>query len=185
MYELLDSETRVIVSSAQVSARRLGHRWIGTEHLFFAVAASEAPVGAALRAAGVAPRSVWDATRREVGVGAGALDRDALAATGIDLDRVRAGVEKTFGPGSLTTAGRSRSRRERIRGHIPFNGPGRACLDGAMQQAEATTSNRVDPHALALALLTTQDGTLTAILTAIGTTAPTLRAALTPHHPGP
>jgi ATP-dependent Clp protease ATP-binding subunit ClpA len=42
-----------------------------------------------------------------------ALDADALASVGIDLDQVRRAAEATFGPGALDRARRARARRPR------------------------------------------------------------------------
>jgi hypothetical protein len=54
----------------------------------------------------------WQEIVRYSGLGAGAglfggLDRDALAAVGIDLDTVRARIESSFGPEALTRAGQA------------------------------------------------------------------------------
>jgi hypothetical protein len=56
---------------------------------------------------------------RRAGPGAvlfGGLDRDALAAVGIDLDAVRARIESSFGPEALTRAARRKPRRSALKG---------------------------------------------------------------------
>jgi hypothetical protein len=56
---------------------------------------------------------------RRAGPGAvlfGGLDRDALAAIGIDLDAVRARIESSFGPEALTQAVRREPRPSGLKG---------------------------------------------------------------------
>jgi hypothetical protein len=76
---------------------------------------------------GVTPELVEEEIVRRVGLGAGAglfggLDRDALAAIGIDLDAVRARIEASFGPQALTNAVQAAYRDRRRR---PGPGPAR------------------------------------------------------------
>lgn len=70
-----------LLSAAAEEARRLGHNYIGTEHLFIAMTKIED--GAApllLRRAGFSPRQVRSEIRREIGTGEGTLD-DVLPLT--------------------------------------------------------------------------------------------------------
>jgi hypothetical protein len=56
---------------------------------------------------------------RRAGPGAvlfGGLDRDALAAVGIDLDAVRARIESSFGPEALTQVVRREPRPSGLKG---------------------------------------------------------------------
>jgi hypothetical protein len=53
----------------------------------------------------------------------GGLDRDALAAVGIDLDAVRARIESSFGPEALTQAVHREPRPSGLKG-----GPGTLVL---------------------------------------------------------
>jgi hypothetical protein len=65
-----------ILSGAADEARRLGHNYIGTEHLFIAATRNEnGPTSTLLRRAGLSPRHVRNEIRREVGAGEGLLDR--------------------------------------------------------------------------------------------------------------
>jgi len=64
---------------------RLGHRYIGGEHLLLALVSSGQSAGAVLREHGVTPQRVEEEIVRHAGHGPGAglfggLDRDALAA---------------------------------------------------------------------------------------------------------
>jgi hypothetical protein len=121
MFERFTPDARTVVVHAQQQARRLGHHYIGCEHLLLAVVGIDQPAGEVMRARGVTPDHVEQQIVRRVGLGTGAdlfadLDRDALAAIGIDLDAVRARIEARFGVDALDRAARvSRSRRRRSR----------------------------------------------------------------------
>ena len=109
MLERFDADARTVIAQAAEHARRLGHRYIGGEHLLLAVVSAGAPASAVMRAQGVTPELVEEEIVRRVGLGAAGglfagLDRDALATIGIDLDAVRARIEASFGPQALTSA---------------------------------------------------------------------------------
>jgi len=107
MFERFTDTARHVVVQAQKDARRLGHNYIGCEHLLLAAAAAAEPASAVLRDQGVTPERVEAEILRTVGRGQtagplGGLDRQALASVGIDLDVVRARIEAAFGPDALT-----------------------------------------------------------------------------------
>ena len=107
-----------VLPRAVEQSARLGHGYLGSEHLLLAVAGASHPVGAILRAHGVTPQRVEQEIIHHVGLGAGAgllggLDRDALAAIGIDLDTVQARIESSFRPEALTQAGQAVQRKTR------------------------------------------------------------------------
>ena len=112
MFERFTDGARHVVVQAQHDARRLGHHYIGCEHLLLAAAEASEPASAVLRDQGVTPERVEAEILRTVGRGAAAgpvdplrgLDREALAAIGIDLDVVRARLEAAFGPDALDRA---------------------------------------------------------------------------------
>jgi hypothetical protein len=112
MPERFTDDARTVVVQAQKHARRLGHRYIGCEHLLLALAGGDQPASAVLRERGLTPDRVEEEIVRRAGTGAGAglfadLDRDALASIGIDLDAVRARIDASFGPDALTRADRA------------------------------------------------------------------------------
>ena len=118
MLERFTGDARGVVTGARESALRLGHDWIGCEHLLLALTATGGEVGTILRDQGITPDRVRWETVRLAGAGGGAslfdvLDRDALAAIGIDLDAVRGKVEAAFGPGAFTAAPGRRPRGRR------------------------------------------------------------------------
>jgi hypothetical protein len=118
MFERFTDTARHVVVQAQHDARRLGHNYIGCEHLLLAAAAADEPASAVLRDRGVTPERVEAEILRTIGRGQtadplGGLDRQALAFIGIDLDVVRARIDAAFGPDALTHAlpAACRSRR--------------------------------------------------------------------------
>ncbi len=124
MFERFTPDARTVVAQAREHARRLGHRYVGGEHLLLAVVCASTPASAVLCARGLTPERVEEEIIRRAGLGAGAglfagLDRDALAAIGIDLDAVRARIEASFGPQALTDAAQAvHPDALRSRGHL-------------------------------------------------------------------
>jgi ATP-dependent Clp protease ATP-binding subunit ClpA len=113
MFERFTDGARHVVVQAQHVARRLGHNYIGCEHLLLALAEDTGPAGAVLRDQGVTPQAVEAQIVRIIGRGTTGtgpadplhgLDQEALAAIGIDLDVVRARLEAAFGPDALDRA---------------------------------------------------------------------------------
>ncbi|HEV2260362.1 MAG TPA: Clp protease N-terminal domain-containing protein [Streptosporangiaceae bacterium] len=131
MFERFTPDARAIVVHAQQHARRLGHNFIGGEHILLSVVSADHPASAVLAAHGITPEYVEAEMLRWMGPGRGAgsgdvpfggLDREALASIGIDLDAVRARIEATFGPHAMTEADlvvqrRLKSRRGSSRAH--------------------------------------------------------------------
>ena len=206
MFERFSGEARSAVAQAQEHARRLGHRYIGCEHLLLAAASTAEPASAALREHGVTPAGVETEIVRLVGLGRAAnlfsaSDREALASIGIDLDVVRARIEATFGPDAFTRGGpdacRSRPavrknpvallRRARRSGHhqhpapsghIPFTPRAKKSLLLSLREAEARHDNYIGIEHLTLALVGMKDGAVPPILSALGSPQATLRAAI-------
>ncbi len=211
MFERFTGDARAAVVQAQQHARRLGHRYIGCEHLLLAAASTGEPASAALREHGVTPERVETEIVRLVGPGKvgnlfSASDRDALASIGIDLDAVRARVEAAFGPDAFTRAGPFTCRRGRpaarknpiallrrnrrgghhqhatpgaaATGHIPFTPRAKKSLEHSLREAKARQDNYIGVEHLTLALVGMSDGAVPPILSALGTSQATLRAAI-------
>ena len=232
MFERFTDGARQVVVQAQHDARRLGHNYIGCEHLLLAVAATGEPASAVLRDQGVTPERVETEILRVIGPGQApapgdplaGLDREALAAIGIDLDVVRAHLEAAFGPDALTRAILAHRRaaqacRRRRRpalgkgplarlmhhrrsrrgpasalaphargpqyagppsrgGHIPFTPRAKKSLELSLREAVALKDTYIGVQHLALALLLMKDGTVPTILSALGASRPSLRAAI-------
>ena len=207
MFERFTSGARNTVGQAQEHARRLGHRYIGCEHLLLAAAATGEPASAALREHGVTVQAVETQIVRLVGRGEAddlfsALDREALASIGIDLDAVRARLEAAFGPGALTRAGPGTCRKNRpglrnnplalLRhprrggcdqhatpgGHIPFTPRAKRCLEHSLREAQARHDNFIGAEHLTLAIVAMSQGAVPPILSALRAPPATLRAAI-------
>jgi ATP-dependent Clp protease ATP-binding subunit ClpA len=213
MFERFTAGARAIVVQAQEHARRLGHGYIGCEHLLLAAASTGEPAGAALRERGVTPEGVEAEIVRRAGLGQAAglfsaLDRDALASIGIDIDAVRAQIEAAFGPDALTRAGsgpcrgsrpaakrplallrRSRgtgrgrdpaagAHTARPTGHIPFTPRAKKSLQLSLREAVARHDGYIGAEHLTLALVGMDAGAVPPILSALGTTQAVLRAAI-------
>jgi hypothetical protein len=112
MFERFTPDARAALVHAQHHARRLGHNFIGGEHILLSVVSADHPASAVLAAHGITPEYV-EAKLRRIGLGRGAgpgsgplgsLDQEALASIGIDLEAVRARIEATFGPHAMAEA---------------------------------------------------------------------------------
>jgi ATP-dependent Clp protease ATP-binding subunit ClpA len=106
-----DEARRVVTTEAVAEARRLGHDYVGTEHLTLALALSGSAVAAVLEESGAGHAAMDRSVRELLGLPRLDQDRDALAVLGIDVDDVRAAVESTFGPGVLDRSPVRRGRR--------------------------------------------------------------------------
>ena len=194
MPERYTGDARQVVVRASEQARRLGHRFIGGEHLLYGLASDEGEVGAVLRERGVTPERVEAEFVRLIGprhIAGGSLfdtlDRDALTTIGIDLDMVRERIEAAFGPAALTPAAPARRRWLRSRpgwdlgpvtGHIPLTRRAKKCLDSSRREARAHPGGHLGAAHIALALLETDDGLPHRILSVIGASAPRLGAEI-------
>jgi Clp amino terminal domain, pathogenicity island component len=186
-------DARAVSIRAYEHAIRLGHRYLGGEHFLLALAAADQPAGAVLRDHGVTPERIEEEIVRLAGGGLfGGLDRDALASIGIDVGAVRARIEASFGPGALIQAGqavhrgprRARLNPRRVSGaeragaFLP-HGPGvDQSRRNALREAQARHGTQIGVDCLALGLLAVNEGLVPPILSALGVSAPALRAAI-------
>jgi hypothetical protein len=210
MFERFTDGARAMVVQAQEHARRLGHCHIGCEHLLLAVASADEAASVVLREQGLAPERIEAEIIRLAGPrqAAGlfsALDREALAFIGIDLDVVRARIEAAFGPDALTRAAPAarhtrgfawhkgpvaRVLRRRRRhgsapaaclhptGHIPFTPRAKKSLECSLHEAKALHHGYIGVEHLALALVASDGGMMPPIMSALGTSAAALRIAI-------
>lgn len=179
----LTGDARQVVVSASEQARRLGHGFIGGEHLLYGLACADSEAGAVLRERGVTPERVEAEFVRLIGQqNAGLfddLDRDALTTIGIDLDTVLGRIEAAFGPDAFAPAALvsrrwRRSRPGPVTGPIPFTRRAKKCLDSSAREAHAHSGGRLGAEHIALALLAMDNGVPHRILSVIGAPAPRL-----------
>ena len=159
---------RYLAAGAE-EARRLGHNYIGTEHILSVLIRN--PDGEAMRVLarlGVGAEAADAAVAGWLSTGTrpAKIDPQALAQLGIDFDTVRERLEQTFGPGALE---RSRSsclgicpRLKRALAHALDNAAGRPLGD---------------EHVL-LGMLTVPDSVAARVLGELGVTLETAQAVL-------
>ena len=79
MFERFTDGARQVVVRAQEDARRLGHNYVGCEHLLLAAAAASEPAGVVLRDQGVTPERVEAEILSALGASSEALRAAVLA----------------------------------------------------------------------------------------------------------
>jgi ATP-dependent Clp protease ATP-binding subunit ClpA len=172
VFERFTDEARRVVVVAQEEARELRAEQIEPVHVLLALAGDPGRGGEVLRAAGADHASVRSALARS----GSALDADALAAVGIDLDQVRAAAEAAFGPGALERGGTERA------GHIPFADGSKRALEESLRhvlrQKVRRRDRAIDSGAVLAGLLTVGDPLVDRVLQQLGTDAVRLRAQL-------
>ena len=190
MPERFTGDARQVVLRASEQARRLGHGFIGGEHLLYGLASADGEVGAVLRGRGVTPERVEAEFVRLIGpenISGGSLfdtlDRDALSTLGIDLDTVRERIETAFGTAALASdppAARRwrRSRSRHVTGQLPLTRRARKCLESSLREAQAHSGGHLGTEHIALALLAMDNGVPHRILSVIGASAPRLGAEI-------
>jgi ATP-dependent Clp protease ATP-binding subunit ClpA len=185
MFERFTLGARATVVVAQDSARFLGHRYIGTEHVLLGLlAASDDIAGRVLAGLGVTRvRVIADIERIEKAhqePSRELLEKDtaALRTIGIDLDAVRAAVEESFGPGALDGNShddlpgpwwRRRHRQQQRptgspRGHIPFTPRAKKVLELSLREAMALKHDYIGTEHVLLGLLREGQGMAVRIL---------------------
>jgi ATP-dependent Clp protease ATP-binding subunit ClpA len=190
MPERFTGDARQVVLRASEQARRLGHGFIGGEHLLYGLASADGEVGAVLRGRGVTPERVEAEFVRLIGpenISGGSLfdtlDRDALSTLGIDLDTVRERIETAFGTAALAPdppAARRwrRSRSRHVTGQLPLTRRAKKCLESSLREAQAHPGGHLGTEHIALALLAMDNGVPHRILSVIGASAPRLGAEI-------
>ena len=200
MFKQFTREGRELLVRAQEHARRLGHCWVGCEHLLLGVADSQTTVGSVLRARGLQPDELDEAIAAVVGVcpkPGSQDDKEALAALGIDLDEVCRAVEASFGPGALEeVARRRRSHRNwhRLRRRAatgtsctpgpPFTPKAKRGLEIALRESLRLKHDHIGIEHLALALLLRDDTAAWKVILHLGAAPGELRREIEGLHPG-
>ena len=173
MFERFTDEARTVVVTAQSEARSLQAERIEPVHLLLALARGPGRGGTVLQAAGADHASVRSAMARS----GGALDADALAAVGIDLDQVRSAAEAAFGPGAL-----DRARPAQSGGHIPFADGSKRALEESLRhvlrQGGRRRERAIDSGAVLAGLLAVGDPLVTRVLQQLGADASRLTEQL-------
>jgi ATP-dependent Clp protease ATP-binding subunit ClpA len=162
---------RYITAGAE-EARRLGHSYVGTEHVLLALTRN--PHGGATRVLGRLGVTHSDIKNSKclAQLWAPKIDPDALATLGIDLETVRERVEETFGPRAL--------EQDRA-GMLDSTGKGIQCVMPRLKQALENAARRAgetplrDEHVL-LGMLSVADSIAARALAEFGVTLATVEA---------
>lgn len=149
-------------------ARRLGHSYIGSEHVLLGLASRKAGAAAlVLEQLGATPELIEAEIRAHPSPPPPtAIDREALSTLGIDLDAVRTQLDQRFGEGAL-----ERTRR----GCWPVEPTLKRALAQAVDEAGGQPPD--DEHVLA-ALVMNADGGSARVLRELGVHSNELRRAL-------
>ena len=177
MFERFSAGARQAVVDAQEEARRMGHGYIGCEHLLLGLLDSgTGPAADALAAFGLRA----DRMRGLVPeiVGSDPLDADALASLGIDLDAVRRATEASFGPGALDR-GRCAGRGPRVRGHIPFTPQAKKSLELALRAAVQMRHDTITSGHVLIGIIDQRSNAVLLVLRRAGVPADALRQDVT------
>jgi ATP-dependent Clp protease ATP-binding subunit ClpA len=168
VFERCDENTMAVFNTALAEARRLGHSYVGTEHLLLAL----------LRRREFLPEAVTALLPRDADVVIAALEsvldgppRDAelLRTLGIDLDEVRSAVRQTFGDDAVERLGRPVHQPWQ-----PWRRPRRRCMsllaggmgvaprvkqafEHARRDADRRQRSAIDPAGLLLGMVEVED----------------------------
>jgi ATP-dependent Clp protease ATP-binding subunit ClpA len=174
MFERFTTDARQVVVGAQDEARRLGHPFIGTGHVLISLLATPVarllPFGLDAARADVSRLADQLRTPDLSFTDADEEDAEALKAIGIDLDKVRAAIEESFGAGSLRLPKPAPKKRGIFGkfyagpGHIPFSPRAKKLLEMSLREAIRLKQNFIAPEHILLGVLREGDGMAARIL---------------------
>jgi ATP-dependent Clp protease ATP-binding subunit ClpA len=155
------------LAAGAAEARRLGHNYVGTEHVLLVLIRNpDGGATAVLRQLGVGADAVDEALAGWLGTSRPKIDPDALAALGIDFEAVREQLEASFGPGALEqTLAACLSICPRLKMALAY----------ALDHADGTPL--ADEHIL-LGMLSIRDCVASRVLAKLGVSLPAAQAAL-------
>lgn len=152
MFEVFSESARATMPLAQSNARRLGHHYIGTEHILLGLLDQpEILASRLLRDHGVT-KEVAETSLLLDGPDDPddeALDDEALLAIGIDAAAVRARIEEAFGPGVLDRP----AGRQPDFPHLSFNRSSKNALRLSMRESARLRHGYVGDGHLLLGLI--------------------------------
>jgi ATP-dependent Clp protease ATP-binding subunit ClpA len=171
MFERFTDRARQVAMDAQVTARRLGHGYVGTEHILLGLLHGDGIAARVLASLGVTASAVEREVLAEVGRGPlDTGDAEALGAIGIDLEEVRRRVEASFGPGALQwrPGPGCGGRAPRFGGHIPFTPRAKKVLELSLREALALKHKYIGTEHILLGLVREGEGLAMLVLTRLG-----------------
>ena len=169
MFDRCDADATTVVETALEEARRLGHNYLGTEHLLLALGRHRELLPESVRVMLPNDAVMLSAAVDTLGAEPAAPDAELLKVVGIDLDEVRSAVRQTFGADALDQLGRRRVHQP----WQPWRRPTRRCtsllagvtsisprvkqaLERGLRDAARRQRDALDPAALLLGMLQTE-----------------------------
>ena len=161
MFERFTDKARTSLAVASAEAERLGHNFLGTEHVLLGLLQSGGVAAQVLASEGLTVDAVRDEVRRRVGSGS-PTDAESLRSIGIDLDEVRSAVEGSFGPGALERPVKAKGVRWRTR--RPFVPRAKKVLELGLREALGLGHNYIGTEHVLLAIVRLGEGVAFEIL---------------------
>ena len=200
MFERFTRDARTVVVSTQELCRSLGADEVRPAHLLLALTEDDSSAREVLAAHGLTPDAVAEALgapRPAPSAPLGDDDAAALRSLGIDLDAIRAAVDKQFGEGALEGAGSTPGATGRddatdveedeadlargrfgVGGHVRFGRGAKKVLELSLREAIRQHSREIRSEHIALAVLRTDDEAVRMLLGTLGVDVRALRADL-------
>lgn len=189
MFDRCDADTVTVLKTGFHEARRLGHDYLGTEHLLVALVHHHDVLPGTVAQLLPTEDVVRTALLTYMGERPPLPQGELLATLGIDLDEVRAAVRRTFGAEAV-----ERLRRPVHQPWQPWRRPSRACtsllagamsvaprvkqaLELALQDAERRQLTAIDPAGLLLGMVEVE-GLAARLLLDVGVPPDDIRVAL-------
>jgi hypothetical protein len=167
MFERFTREAREVVTQAVERASDAKASTIDTEHLLLGVAGGTGLAARVLAEAGATEKALTDALARWD-------EARLLGSLGIDVEEIRASVERTFGPEAWTAGPGTSGTGRRKAGHIPFTADAKKVLELSLREALNLRSKSIEAGHILLGLLRV-GGRVTEALGSIGIDAAGLR----------
>jgi len=169
LFDRCDGETVAVLQAGCAEARRLGHDYLGTEHLLLALVGRRGALPEPVAELLPSEDAVRAALSRHVGERPSLPQGELLATLGVDLGDVRAAVRRTFGPEAV-----ERLRRPVHQPWQPWRRPSRRCtsllagtllvacrakeaFENARRDAERRQLGSIDPAALLTGMAEVQE----------------------------
>jgi ATP-dependent Clp protease ATP-binding subunit ClpA len=169
VFERCDENTMAVFNNALAEARRLGHSYVGTEHLLLALLRRREFLPEAVTALLPRDADVVIAALESVLDGPPPRDAELLKTLGIDLDEVRSAVRQTFGDDAVERLGRPVHQPWQ-----PWRRPRRRCMsllaggmgvaprvkqafEHARRDADRRQRSAIDPAGLLLGMVEVED----------------------------
>jgi hypothetical protein len=181
VFDRCDTDATTVVETALEEARRLGHDYLGTEHLLLALGRHRELLPEPVRVMLPNDAAMLSAAVDTLGADPAPPDAELLKVVGIDLDEVRSAVRHTFGADALDQLGRRRVHRP----WQPWRRPTRRCtsllagvmsvaprVKQALERGRLNAARRqrdaIDPAALLLGMLETEGAMSNELLRRMG-----------------